>query len=441
MGPVRTTGDLVARGARTPTGRGPERIGTGRGAVFTRRWVVNGLLDLTGYSSDRDLSAIRLVEPAAGTGAFLLPAVERLLDSARRHARPWDDLEGSVRAWELQHQHFTVCRDRLLAVLLDHGVPRTKAEDLCRSWMVHRDFLIGGDLFDQSVEDTDADVVVGNPPYIRLEDLDPESLERYRSTWSTMEGRADIYVGFFERSLRMLSPGGTVGFICSDRWMRNQYGAALRTLVTQEFAVDAVWTMHDVQAFESPVSAYPAITLLRRGRQGPVVVAEATRTFDRHAAAGLIAWSADEPSGSEYSAPGVRAHRLPRWFAEGESWPTGSPGRLRLTEHLNDNFPPLQDPATGTRVGIGVASGADKVFITTDRDVVEEDRLLPLSTVRDLASGEFRWSGRYLVNPWGRNGDLVDLDDFPELRRYLSTIGAGIRDRYVARRPLETADG
>ncbi len=50
------------------------------GEVFTRRWVVDVLLDLTGYTADRDLGALRLLEPSCGSGAFLGPVVERLIE-------------------------------------------------------------------------------------------------------------------------------------------------------------------------------------------------------------------------------------------------------------------------------------------------------------------------------------------------------------------------
>lgn len=51
------------------------------GAVFPRRWIVETILELVGYTVDRDLAALTLLEPSAGSGAFLLPAVERLLES------------------------------------------------------------------------------------------------------------------------------------------------------------------------------------------------------------------------------------------------------------------------------------------------------------------------------------------------------------------------
>ena len=48
------------------------------GEVFTRRWVVEMILDAAGYRADADLGGMTIVEPACGRGAFLLPIVERL---------------------------------------------------------------------------------------------------------------------------------------------------------------------------------------------------------------------------------------------------------------------------------------------------------------------------------------------------------------------------
>jgi hypothetical protein len=52
------------------------------GEVFTRRWVVETLPDLTGYTTDVDLGDMSVVEPSCGSGAFLGPLVERLIESA-----------------------------------------------------------------------------------------------------------------------------------------------------------------------------------------------------------------------------------------------------------------------------------------------------------------------------------------------------------------------
>lgn len=129
----------------------------------------------------------------------------------------------------------------------------------------------------------------------------------------------------------------------------------------------------------------------------------------------------------------MAAHRLPRWFDGSGLWPTGSPARLALIEHLNDNFASLNNPATQTKVSIGIATGADSVYITKDPELVEADRLLPLAMRQDLSSGTFVWQGNYLVNPWTSDGGLVDLEDQPRLADYLCRHPS-LKDRHVSRK-------
>jgi hypothetical protein len=396
------------------------------GEVFTRRWVVEVLLDLTGYTADCDLGSLEVVEPSCGSGAFLGPVVERLIASARTHGRDLASLGRAIRAYDVQTEHVEVCRALCRDLLLRVGVSGSTAHALAREWVDRVDFLLS------DVNDSTADVVVGNPPYIRYDDLPDDLASRYRRRWPTMRGRGDIYIGFIERSLRLLKPGGKVGFICADRWMRNQYGADLRELVTCDYAVEHVWTMHDVDSFQAQVSAYPAITVLGSHAQASVVVADTTSEFGPAAAVALIEASRDERF-EEFTGNGVKAHRLPHWFAGGELWPTGSPARLALIEHLNDRFDPLHDPKTRTKVSIGVATGADKVYVTKDPTVAEPDRLLPLAMRRDLITGRFDWQGNYLINPWAEDGSLVSLADFPRMAAYLSRHPS-LRERFVAKK-------
>ena len=70
------------------------------GEVFTRRWVVDLILDLAGYRAVDDLGASVIVEPACGTGAFLVPIAERLAESCMRHGRSLADLGQAIRAFD-----------------------------------------------------------------------------------------------------------------------------------------------------------------------------------------------------------------------------------------------------------------------------------------------------------------------------------------------------
>jgi len=276
------------------------------------------------------------------------------------------------------------------------------------------------------------DFVVGNPPYIRLEDVPNLVSDASRAECPTMRGRADVYVGIFEKGLAQLNSEGKLAFICADRWMRNQYGSHLRKLVSDEYAVDSVVIMHDVDAFENDVSAYPAITILRNGKQQRSRIVEAHASFDEAAGETMLRWM-QKPDSTIPEADSFDAGELPGWFAGPALWPAGSPHDLELIADLEARFPTLEDPRTGTRVGIGVASGCDDVYIRADTPDVEQDRLLPLLMSKDIAGGHPDWSGRHLINPW-KNGKLVDLTEYPKLAAYYDEHEERLRRRHVAKK-------
>lgn len=406
--------------------------GNDYGAVFTRRWVVELILDLVCYSPTADLAAQRAIEPACGAGAFLGPMVERLSRSCWHHGRRISEAADAIRACDLQPRHVAESRWVVEECLVGGGWDRADARALAERWVTHDDFLLGRHEFGS------ADYVIGNPPYIRLEAVSEARSAGYRRACATMGGRADVYVGFFEVGLNSLCAGGGLGFICADRWMRNQYGHRLRSMVTKDFSVETVIEMHDVDAFQDEVSAYPSITVLRRASQGPAIVATAKQGFDEAAARRIRIWASSK-SDVQLSDPTCEAARLSTWFGDVASWPSGPPERLAVIARLERDLPALEDGATGTRVGIGVATGADRVFVTTDRTLVEDDRLVPLAMARDTVSGELHWSGHHLVDPWDEDtGALVLLDDYPRLKAYLEENAAALRKRNVAgRRPQQ----
>lgn len=395
------------------------------GEVFTRRWVVELILDLAGYTAERDLAANLAVEPACGTGAFLEPMVSRLIESATSHGRDLSECLGAIRAFDLRPANVAIAQKLVVGLLADACVPLSRAERLAAIWVQESDFLL------DTPDDLAADFVIGNPPYIRLEDVPAARTAAYRRACPTMRGRSDVYVGFIERGLRLLSEGGTLGFIVADRWMHNQYGAHLRRMVSEAFSVEVVLEMHDTDAFEEMVSAYPAITVIRRGGQRQTVLASADRAFGPQSADGFTRWTAAGRANTKHG-PGFSAARLPGWFEGSELWAAGDPQAVALVRSLEARFPSLEDSVTGTRVGIGVATGADEVYITSDTGLVEADRLLPLVMNEDITAGEVRWSGNYLANPWTADG-LADLGAFPRLKGHFERNRPRLERRHVAK--------
>ncbi len=368
------------------------------GVVYTRLWAVELVLDLAGYSPDSNLVDSVAVEPSCGDGEFLEAMVRRLSASCERQGRPLRDCESSLLAFDLSSEAVEKSRGRVEAVLAACGWGEEESRHMAQRWVRRADFLLDPEL-DMASLGGGVDFVVGNPPYVRLEFADHPVMEMYRKRYETMAGRADLYVGFYERALSMLSPGGVCAFICADRWMLNQYGSRLRKLITSGgYSVEAVVEMHRADPFHSEVLAYPAITSIRRAeKQGRVLVAKvdlASQGILSELRGAARSIRLGESPGDDGTLSGGKHVVVDEWFSGSDPWPSASPERLKLLKKLEAEFPTLEDKATGTKVGIGVATGSDKVFLTKDASLVEKERLLPMAMAKDTMIGSLEWGGR-----------------------------------------------
>jgi len=395
-----------------------------RGAIFTRREVVDFILDLVGYTCDRRLQELTLLEPSFGDGDFLLAAIDRLLlasNVAGMTARQVEALGDCIRAVELHGDTFTRTHAAVIARLIGAGIAARIATTIADRWLQNGDYLLA--------ELPEAfDVVVGNPPYVRQEMIPDVLLAEYRSRYTTIYDRADLYIPFIERSLRILKKGGALGFICADRWMKNRYGGPLRALVAKEFHLKVHVDMTDTPAFHSDVIAYPAITIITRESPG------VTRLAYRPEIEGTVLSELATQLLAKRLPKGVSAVReLASVTAGSEPWILASSDHLALVRRLERSFPPIEE--VGCKVGIGVATGADHAFIGPfDALDVEDDRKQPLVMTRDILNGTVEWRGLGVVNPFADGGGLVDLGNYPRLNRYLEARKGEIAGRHCAQK-------
>ena len=100
------------------------------GEVFTRRWVVELILDLSGFTADRDLGGMVAVEPSCGSGAFLAPMTERLIESCRIHDRPLADIRTALRAFDLLPVNAELAQKTVAGALIEAGLGDTEAKSI-----------------------------------------------------------------------------------------------------------------------------------------------------------------------------------------------------------------------------------------------------------------------------------------------------------------------
>lgn len=392
-----------------------------RGAIFTRKEVVNFILDLVLYKDKtKKLFERRVLEPSFGNGDFLFPIIKRLIASWKMDGGN-KSLKDCIRGVELHSESYEVTREKVKNCLADEGFSQSESRSLADCWLLQDDFLL------TNLEGK-FDFVVGNPPYLRQEMIPDVLLKTYRKNYKTIYDRADIYVPFIERSLSLLKQTGKLGFICADRWMKNRYGGPLRKLIHDGYHLETVVDMVDAKAFHEDVTAYPAITVVAKRQNGATNIAR-PRSIEPDQLCELarrltVATPAQRNSDIK---------KIETVTNGSHPWILDSSADINLIRRLESTYPKLEE--AGCRVGIGVATGADKVYIADfDSLDVEEDRKLRLATTKDVVDGEISWRGKGVINPFLDDGTLVDLARYPKLASYLDKHKEAITKRHVAKK-------
>ena len=362
--------------------------GGGHGDVPTAPEVVRYMLDLIGYTADKDLSNTIILEPSCGEGEFVVEIARRLIESAKLFG--FDAQAAFVKCvygYDIVEEKIHRCRQRLSALGLDPT----------DSHVCVGDFL--------SARVPEVDFVVGNPPYVRYENIPSEQLDYIKRTFPTFHYRADLYIPFFEKTLRLLKPGGRHCFICANRWLKNEYGRKLRRLVARCFRLETIINLERADAFQEDVLAYPAITLISNNTSSPTFsYAEVVKVAELSK---LTPLERTTPSDDDWTSAFISADHI----------------QLYTIEEL------------GFKIGIGVATGADSIFISSELPgLVESELLLPALNAKDLRGDTMSWHQEYLLNPYTPSGELISLSRYPQAARYLESHKERLADRHVARK-------
>src|SRR5271167_1096138 len=161
---------------------------------FTRENVAE--LRLRHVTFPKNLLSLRLLEPAAGQGAFFLPLVARLVRSCRRQEESFDVLRPTIRAYEIDAQVAATLRFQTETTLEALGIDGPTARRIARDWVRNEDFL-------EAKPRKRFTHIVGNPPYIRWDAIPGALRESYKARFTSFKQRADLYVAFIEHALEL----------------------------------------------------------------------------------------------------------------------------------------------------------------------------------------------------------------------------------------------
>jgi type I restriction-modification system DNA methylase subunit len=244
--------------------------------AFVTKYVVQQTvgryLNENGYQPSKPL---RVLDLACGSASFLTQAFDQIdsfvarqrghdqkeeLNSEDR-ARQLEILQNCIYGVDKDRQAVEVARLNLLLRALHSHAKMPMLDHI-----VNDDSLSPGifeSRFPDVMKEGGFDVIVGNPPYVRQETLGEEFKAYARQVFETYAGTADLYIYFIEQAHKLLKPGGYFGMIVSNKWMRSNYGKALREFLKCKSEILQIVDFGELPVF-GDVIAYPVILIFRK---------------------------------------------------------------------------------------------------------------------------------------------------------------------------------
>ena len=264
------------------------------------------------------------------------------------------------------------------------------------------------------------DIVIGNPPYIQLQNDGGKLAKLYADcNYKTYARTGDIYCLFYERGYQLLKPNGHLCYITSNKWMRAGYGEKTREFFAKNTNPLLLIDFARVKIFES-ATVDTNILLFAKAVNEHKTLCAVTNKQNKDSVKNLSVFV--QQSGSECE------------FSNSDSWVILSPIEQSIKRKIEAVGTPLKD--WDIQINYGIKTGYNDAFIinTEKRDEIlsncqsEDERtrtaelIRPILRGRDIKRYGYNWTGLYLIATFPSRH--YDIEKYPAVKNYL--LGFGI---------------
>ena len=264
------------------------------------------------------------------------------------------------------------------------------------------------------------DIVIGNPPYIQLQNNGGELAQLYAPcNYKTYARTGDIYCLFYERGYQLLKPNGHLCYITSNKWMRAGYGEKTREFFANNTNPMLLIDFAGVKIFES-ATVDTNILLFAKAANEHKTLCAVTNKQNKDSVKNLSVFVQQSGSVCE--------------FSNSDSWVILSPIEQSIKRKIEAVGTPLKD--WNINIYRGVLTGYNEAFIisTEKRDEIlancqtEDERtrtaelIRPILRGRDIKRYGYNWANLWLINTHnGIRGKLerVHIEDYPAIKAHL----------------------
>lgn len=320
------------------------------------------------------------------------------------------------------------------------------------------------------------DYVVGNPPYVRIQNLPDSQKAMLDQLYESTTGNYDLYCPFYERGLDWLQEdSGRLGFITPNQFMVTDYGEGLRRVLLNGARIEEVYDFRDSGVFEDAKN-YPAIVILEDEPDPDAreandircvrVKADTKAPTDRDLDTAVIEAVREHRDDPGYEDELINVFDYPQGDLDEGYWSLMPPEELDIIHKMEG----VSDATVGNvtdSVFVGTQTSANKVFLVTPVDAdrisaddtgdtvtvipkgedrryeIEADTLRPWLQGRDINRWRGNWSGEHAIVPYtlerDEEGNLTsNLIDQDRMENELPLTWAYLTEH---RDTLESRDG
>ena len=280
------------------------------------------------------------------------------------------------------------------------------------------------------LSDNPFDIVIGNPPYIQLQNNSGELAILYADCgYKTYARTGDIYCLFYERGWQLLKDGGHLCYITSNKWMRAGYGEKTRDFLSHNTDPQLLIDFAGVKIFES-ATVDTNILLFSKNKNQHKTLCAVTNKQNKDSVRNLSVFVQQE---------GVDCD-----FSSSESWVILSPIEQSIKRKIEAVGTPLKD--WDIQINYGIKTGFNDAFIIstekrneilancqTEDEYTRTDELIrPILRGRDIKKYGYNWANLWLINTHnGIRGQLprIDIKDYPAVKAHLDQFWNKISTR------------
>jgi len=446
------------------------------GVYYTPPYIVDYIVKNTvgeyiKTHTPEEIKKLRVLDPACGSGSFLIRAYKELENYWTKELKL---KEGDLRQtkWDIENfeQFYSIkteiLKNNIFGVDLDPKAVEIAQLNLLlqisekgeKLPLLQNNIKVGNSLIDdpsitdkafkweeefpEIMKESGFDIIIGNPPYVRIQNLKDSEIEYFNNNFKSAFKNYDIYVLFVEKSLKLLRPNGDLGFIIPSKFVNSDYGLGLRNLISETKTLRKFVDFKDFQIFGDATN-YTCLLFLRNSKNN-----EFTYSYPKD----KESFSLQEVSNKDI----FQEYRLPMPTLN-EPWVLSDNKASNLMRKLNSNSKRLGDICKN--IFVGLQTSADSIYfvklisetketarIRNPSDnhefIIEKQILKKLLKGKDIQKWLVEWKGFYIVYPYfvkDGTASLIPLSKIKEsyplayeyFRQYESLLKKRENNRFV----------